>query len=81
MREIQTTDAKAHLTQLLDAVERGESFTITRHGRAVAHLVPAGDQRRARVEKAMAQIAAMRPAMPAMTLAEIQAARHEGHQH
>ncbi|MGE4337664.1 MAG: type II toxin-antitoxin system Phd/YefM family antitoxin [Pigmentiphaga sp.] len=79
MREIQTTEAKAHLTQLLDAVERGESFTITRHGRPVARLVPAADQRRAEIEKTMAQIAAFRPTMPSLTLAEIQKGRHEGH--
>lgn len=40
MREIQATEAKAHLAQLLSAVERGESFAITRHGRPIAHLVP-----------------------------------------
>jgi prevent-host-death family protein len=34
-------DAKNRLSALLDAVERGEEFTITRRGRAVARLVPA----------------------------------------
>ena len=34
-------EAKTHLTQLLDRVEAGESITITRHGKAVAKLVPA----------------------------------------
>jgi prevent-host-death family protein len=33
-------DAKTHLPRLLDQVERGESVTITKHGRAVARLVP-----------------------------------------
>ena len=28
--------AKAHLSELLDKVEQGEPFVITRHGRAVA---------------------------------------------
>jgi prevent-host-death family protein len=41
MREIQAIEAKTHLAQLLSAVERGESFAITRHGRPIAHLVPA----------------------------------------
>jgi prevent-host-death family protein len=33
-------DAKTHLPRLLDQVERGESVTITKHGREVARLVP-----------------------------------------
>jgi prevent-host-death family protein len=33
-------EAKTHLAQLLDRVEHGESITVTKHGRAVARLVP-----------------------------------------
>jgi len=33
-------EAKTHLPRLLDEVEAGESITITKHGRAVARLVP-----------------------------------------
>ncbi|HSA79970.1 MAG TPA: type II toxin-antitoxin system prevent-host-death family antitoxin [Geminicoccaceae bacterium] len=33
-------EAKTHLSQLLERVERGEEITITRRGRAVARLVP-----------------------------------------
>lgn len=33
-------EAKTHLPRLLDQVERGDSITITKHGRAVARLVP-----------------------------------------
>ena len=40
MREVQASEAKTHLPQLLDDVERGETIVITRHGRAVARLVP-----------------------------------------
>jgi antitoxin (DNA-binding transcriptional repressor) of toxin-antitoxin stability system len=36
MREIQASDAKTHLPQILDEVERGETVVITRHGRATA---------------------------------------------
>jgi prevent-host-death family protein len=36
------TDAARRFSDVLDAVEHaGESYTITRHGRAVARLVPA----------------------------------------
>jgi prevent-host-death family protein len=34
-------EAKTHLSQLLDRVEKGESLTITRNGKPVARLVPA----------------------------------------
>jgi len=37
-------DAKTHLPRLLDQVERGESVTITKHGREVARLVPVGSR-------------------------------------
>jgi len=79
MREIQSSEAKAHLTQLLTAVERGESFTITRHGQPVAQLVPVADRRKAEVERTMVEIAAFRRTMPSIVLEEILAARHEGH--
>jgi len=36
-----TYDAKNKLSELLDRVERGEELTITRHGQAVAKLIPA----------------------------------------
>ncbi|GAA0330037.1 type II toxin-antitoxin system prevent-host-death family antitoxin [Sphingomonas oligophenolica] len=81
MREIQSSEAKAHLTQLLTAVERGESFTITRHGQPVAQLVPVADRRKAEVERVMEQIAAFRETMPRLTVDELLAARHEGHRH
>lgn len=40
MREFGVFEAKNKLSMLLDAVERGEEIVITRHGRAVARLVP-----------------------------------------
>lgn len=40
MREIGAFEAKNTLGALLDRVERGEEIVITRHGRAVARLVP-----------------------------------------
>ena len=41
MREIQATEAKTRLAELLRVVEHGETVAITRHGKPVAHLVPA----------------------------------------
>ena len=44
MSVIGAYEAKTHLPALLERVERGEQITITRHGRAIARLVPVGDQ-------------------------------------
>jgi len=40
MKRVGVYEAKTHLPRLLNEVERGESVTITRHGRPVARLVP-----------------------------------------
>jgi prevent-host-death family protein len=40
MKEIGAFEAKNTLGTLLDDVERGEEVVITRHGKAVARLVP-----------------------------------------
>ncbi len=40
MREIALNEAKSKLSGLLDEVEGGEEFVITRHGKAVARLTP-----------------------------------------
>ena len=42
MREVGSFEAKNKLSALLDQVERGTEIVITRRGRAVAKLVPAG---------------------------------------
>lgn len=81
MKDVQATEAKAHLAELLRAVERGESFSITRHGRAIAHLVPAAaadeGARRAAVSRFRMRRASWDKA--AMSTEEVLAARHEGH--
>lgn len=41
METVGAFEAKTHLAELLERVERGEVFTITRHGKPVAKLVPA----------------------------------------
>jgi prevent-host-death family protein len=40
MREVQAFEAKTHLRQLLDDVERRETVVITRHGRHIARILP-----------------------------------------
>ena len=55
MREVGAFEAKNKLGQLLDLVERGEEIIITRRGKPVAKLVPAGpDFDRARARRAVA---------------------------
>ncbi len=43
MRTVGSYEAKTHLARLLDEVADGGTVTITRHGRAVARLVPVSD--------------------------------------
>lgn len=46
MRKIQVREAKAGFSALVDAAERGEPTTITRHGRPAAVIVPVEDARK-----------------------------------
>ena len=61
MREVGAFEAKTHLSELLAAVEAGETITITRRGKPVAQLapVPVSDLRAQR-EKAFAEIKELR---------------------
>jgi len=81
MREVQASEAKAHLPSLLDAVERGETIIITRHGKPIARIVPEADRRQAELDRVMAEIEEFRQTMPRIPLEELLAARHEGHKH
>ena len=58
MRTVPATDAKAHLAELLRTVERGETVAITRHGRTIAHVVPARSEKDANHKQAVARFAA-----------------------
>ncbi len=40
MREVGAFDAKTHLSEILDAVERGETIIVTRRGKPIAKLAP-----------------------------------------
>ena len=71
MREVQASEAKTHLPQLLDDVELGETVIITRHGRAIARIVPEAHRRQEEVDRATVKI----------TLDELLSARHEGHKY
>ena len=81
MREIRSTEAKTRLAELLRAVEHGETVAITRHGKAVAHLVPADTQDRANRERAVERFRERRAGWERVSFSteEILAVRHEGH--
>ena len=80
MDRIGAYEAKTHLPRLLDRVARGESLTITRHGKPVARLVPvAGERERAR--DAAARIVERRRHLNRVSLADLLATIHEGHRY
>lgn len=79
MREVQSSEAKAKFAEYLDAVERGETIVVKRHGKAIAHIVPAPAADRERVRQALDAITALRQTTGRMPLKELLAARHEGH--
>lgn len=81
MRDIQASEAKTHLPQILDEVERGETIRITRHGRPIARIIPETDRRQAEIDKAVANIRALRQRTGKVTTEEILAFRHEGHKY
>jgi len=54
--EVQASVAKAHFSQLLDAVEDGATLVVLRHGRPIARIVPVPEGRRQRHEQAMENI-------------------------
>jgi prevent-host-death family protein len=45
MEFVGSFEAKTHLPQLLERVANGEEFTITKHGKPVARLVPTSTAR------------------------------------
>jgi len=78
MREIQASEAKVHLSQLVDEVERGETLIITRHGRRIARIVPEIDWQQEEIDKALADIRALRERTGRASLAELLSARDKG---
>ncbi len=53
-------EAKTHLSELLERVEKGEVVTITRRDRPVARLVPIETDTRDRAAQAAARLRALR---------------------
>ena len=60
MADIGAYDAKTHLPKLLERVEKGERFVITRHGKPVAELIPVAARDTAAIARAIAEVRAVR---------------------
>lgn len=60
MTEIGAYDAKTHLPELLERVQQVERFTITKHGRPVAELLPYSGRDVERARRAVAQMRGVR---------------------
>lgn len=72
-------EAKNRLSELLDRVERGEEFTITRHDEPIARLVPARRPSREAARKAIESMRALRDRNPVkVTTQELLAWKNEG---
>ena len=60
MTEIGAYEAKTHLPSLLERVEKGERFVITRHGRPVAELTPVASRDATHIRLAICELRAVR---------------------
>ena len=78
MRQVGAFQAKTHLSELLDAVSRGETISITRRGRPVARLVPPDAPDRSRAIAAAKNLRALRAEVGWATPEQILAMRDEG---
>ena len=62
MNTIAATEAKSHLSELLDRVDQGEEFMLTRNGRQAAYLGPQGRGTQAQAKQAVTGLLAWRDA-------------------
>ena len=60
MLEIGSYEAKTHLSSLLDQVQSGQSFVITRHGRPIAVLAPPEGSQTVPASQVIAELRALR---------------------
>ena len=77
-REVQASEAKTHLPQLLDEVERGETFIITRHGRPIARIISEAHRRQQEIDEAIADIKELGKQTGGATVEEILSLIREG---
>jgi prevent-host-death family protein len=78
MVTVSLVQAKAYLSELLDRVEAGEEVTVSRHGRAVAHIRPASRPTRPLQLDDLAAFRATMPHLPRPSAELLREARDEG---
>lgn len=81
MREVQLSKATPLPTEWREAIEQGETLLIRgEDGSQIAQLVPERDAAsQLKIEDAIENLRIFRKTMPKITLEEMLAARHEGH--
>ena len=81
MHTMEAAEAKARLAELLRKVERGQTVVITRHGEAIAHVIPARTGERADRKQCVARFRRRREEWQpfATSIDDILLARHQGH--
>ncbi len=60
MNTIRATEAKAHFSEILDRVDQGEEFVLTRHGKRAAYLGPQDRSTQTQAKQAVEEILALR---------------------
>ncbi len=71
MKEIGSYDAKTHLPEILRAVEKGETYIITRRGKPVARIIPPEAEAPEKVQHVIDHIRERRKSLPKMSIQEI----------
>jgi prevent-host-death family protein len=68
MPEIGACEAQTHFSKLLERVQKGERFVITRRGRPVAQLTPVADRDAKRIRLAIGELRSVRKAITVSVL-------------
>ncbi|KIZ44691.1 MULTISPECIES: type II toxin-antitoxin system prevent-host-death family antitoxin [Rhodopseudomonas] len=79
MKHVNLSQARAHLAELLDEVERGETLVISREGAPLAETTAGADEaRRARSRRAIEGILELRKQNKPVAVEDIIAWKDEG---
>ena len=80
MKTVAVFEAKSRLSEILAAVERGEEYIVTKHGKPVARIVPSGQVDAASMADARKLIATIKASRKSSNLtdAELREAIEEG---
>ena len=77
MTTVSLAEAKARLSTILDRVEAGETFVITRHGKPIAQVSPAATETKSLFFEELAAFRATMPTLPESGVAVLRALRDE----